>query len=215
MTRIFVTSILLQRFYETHPDTVYVVVHQKYPVRYCSTPQQISYPILQYTTTSTRSDTAVHHKYLVLYCSTPQQMCGLTLVYNKYRVCVCSTQQILGLILQYTTKMSDLILQYTTTHIGFVTVVHHNKWGLTNQRQEAKRSHKFGQKLIKIVRKKRIIFLFFIKCCVCICIFVYIKILLCVNIGLTGKIEENISIKIIQICMHYDHIWLHLLKDLN
>ena len=41
--------------------------------------------------------------------------------------------------------------------------------------------------------------------------------LLCVNIGLTGKIEENIpvSIKIFQICMHYDHIWLHLLKDLN
>ena len=50
----------------------------------------------------------------------------------------------------------------------------------------------------------------------CICVFVYtcIKILLCVNIGLTAKIEENISIKIIQICMHYDHIWLHLLKDL-
>ena len=45
-----------------------------------------------------------------------------------------------------------------------------------------------------------------------------IKILLCVNIGLTGKIEEKISITIIQICMHcvqYDHIWLHLLKDLN
>jgi hypothetical protein len=34
---------------------------------------------------------------------------------------------------------------------------------------------------------------------VCICVFVYIKILLCVNIGLTAKIEENISIKIIQI----------------
>jgi hypothetical protein len=45
-----------------------------------------------------------------------------------------------------------------------------------------------------------------------------IKILLWVNIGLTGKIEEKISITIIQICMHcvqYDHIWLHLLKDLN
>jgi hypothetical protein len=53
------------------------------------------------------------------------------------------------------------------------------------------------------------------KCCGCICVFVYIKILLCVNIGLTGKIEENISIKIIQMCMYYDHIWLHLLKDLN
>ena len=56
------------------------------------------------------------------------------------------------------------------------------------------------------------------KCCVCICVFVYIKILLCVNIGLRGKIEEKISIKIIQICMHcvqYDHIWLHLLQDLN
>ena len=50
---------------------------------------------------------------------------------------------------------------------------------------------------------------------VCICVFVYIKLLLCVNIGLTGKIEENISIKIIQIYMHYDRIWLHLLKDLN
>jgi hypothetical protein len=51
---------------------------------------------------------------------------------------------------------------------------------------------------------------------VCICVFVYIKILLCVNIGLTGKIEEKISIKIIQIgmqCVQYDHIWLHLLRD--
>ena len=66
------------------------------------------------------------------------------------------------------------------------------------------------------MEKKRIKIIFFIfKYCVCICVFVYIKILLCVNIGLTGKIEENISIKIIQICMHYDHIWLHLLKDLN
>ena len=62
----------------------------------------------------------------------------------------------------------------------------------------------------------RIKFYFFIfKCCVFIYAFVYIKILLCVNIGLTGTIEENISTKIIQICMHYDHIWLHLLKGLE
>jgi hypothetical protein len=68
--------------------------------------------------------------------------------------------------------------------------------GLTNYRQEATRSHKFWQKLIKIVKiekKKGSIFIFFIfKCCVCIkCVFVYFKILLCVKIGLTGKIEEN------------------------
>jgi hypothetical protein len=67
-------------------------------------------------------------------------------------------------------------------------------------------------------KKKDNNYFFIFKCCVCICVFVYIKILLCVNIGPTGKIEEKISIKIIQIGMHcvqYDHIWLHLLKDLN
>jgi hypothetical protein len=47
---------------------------------------------------------------------------------------------------------------------------------------------------------------FIFKCCVFIYAFVYYK---------TGKIEENISTKIIQICMHYDHIWLHLLKGLE